>query len=269
MRTSSILLPLASVAMAVAADVKPLLQNTTAVPRHFAFLVAPSITPIDMFGPMDVLTAISMYYQNNTGKMHMSVLTATDKLSTTVAPTAGNEFGTDLTHSITIDEYRKIAANNFSTPGCKNSEKGPIDVLLVPGGGGTRGNVSAEIAFVKELYPSLKYIISVCTGSTIPARAGVFDNKHATTNKKAWAWASQFGKNVTYRAEARWVKDGNVYSSSGVSAGTDATYAFVADVYGEEVSHWIADASEYTRWSNASFDPFAARWGAKDNVTAA
>jgi transcriptional regulator GlxA family with amidase domain len=134
-------------------------------------------------------------------------------------------------------------------------------VLLVPGGGGTRGNVSAEVAFVKAVYPSLKYLISVCTGSTIIARAGVLDNKKATTNKKAWTWASSFGKNVTYVPAARWVRDGNIYTGSGVSAAVDTAYAFVTDVYGDKVSQWIADASEYTRWKDAHYDPFAERWG--------
>jgi transcriptional regulator GlxA family with amidase domain len=246
---------------ALAQDVRPKIPNPAAVPKHYGILVAPSITPIDMFGPLDVFTAIAMYYMNETGPMQLSILTATDP-ATTNPPVQGlDNFGVKLWSTVTTSNYLSLAASNFSATANKGGPTSPIEVLLVPGGGGTRGNVSAEVAFVKTVYPSLKYLISVCTGSTIIARAGVLDNQKATTNKKAWAWASSFGKNVTYVPAARWVQDGNIYTGSGVSAAVDTAYAFVTDVYGDKVSQWIADASEYTRWKDAHYDPFAERWG--------
>ncbi|PVH90742.1 class I glutamine amidotransferase-like protein [Periconia macrospinosa] len=234
----------------------PPLANKTAVPLHFGFVIFPSLTPLDMFGPMEFLIGLSIHYGNVTGKMHMSILGAENTPSTCAPP--NSQFGMGLSPTITFDEYRALEAGKFSYG--KGAEKGPLDVIIVPGGGGTRGNVSREIAFVKEIYPSLKYIISVCTGSTILARAGVLDNKRATTNKRAWPWATTFGNNVTYQT-GRWVKDGNTYSTSGVSAGGDGTLGFFADVYGEEVSQYVADSAEWTRWTNASYDPFAERWG--------
>jgi putative intracellular protease/amidase len=248
---------------AIAQDVRPKLQNPKAVPMHYGILVAPSVTPIDLFGPLDVFTAIAMYYINETGPMQLSILTATDKPATTTPPTKGLDFGFKLYSTVTVDNYLELAATNFSSPAANGTggPTSPIDVLLVPGGGGTRGPVDPEVAFVKSIYPSLKYLISVCTGSTIIARAGVLDGKKATTNKKAWKWATTFGTNVDYVPEARWVKDGNIYTGSGVSAAVDTAYGFVSDVYGEEIAQWIADASEYTRWKDASYDPFAERWG--------
>ena len=59
---------------------------------------------------------------------------------------------------------------------------------------------------------------------------------------------------------ARWVPDGNIWTSSGVSAGIDLTYAWIGNVYGEEVADYIAMAIEYKRWYNASDDQFAAIW---------
>lgn len=259
MRVETILSLLAASQLALAADDRPPFQNTSAVPVHYGFLLIPSLTPIDMFGPMDVFTGLSMYYTNSTGKMHMSILSVNSTPATTTPPMNGLTFGMDLPPSITFDEYQKLVANNFSEG--KGAEKGPLDVILVPGGGGARMDVTHEIAFLKTLYPSLKYAISVCTGSTLLARAGILDNRRATTNKKAWTWASSFGNNVSYQPRARWVKDGNVYTGSGVSAAIDTAYGFVADVYGDKVAQWVADASEYTRWTNASYDPFAERWG--------
>jgi transcriptional regulator GlxA family with amidase domain len=248
-------------AAAVVADAQtpitslPPLTNKTAVPVHFGFVVFPSLTPLDMFGPMEILIGLSIYYGNATGKMHMSILGAETTPSTCAPP--NSQFGMGLSPTVTFDEYRELVQSNFTSG--KNAEKGPLDVLIVPGGGGTRGNVSREIAFVKEVYPSLEYIMSVCTGSTILARAGILDNKRATTNKRAWAWATTFGTNVTYQT-GRWVKDGNTYTTSGVSAGGDGTLGFIADVYGEAPAQYVADSAEWTR-TNASHDPFAERWG--------
>jgi len=247
---------LAILPLGVLAQDKPPFQNTSEVPKHYGILLTPSVTPIDMFGPLDVFSALAMYYMNATGKMHLSILSVNSTPSTTTPPMNGLTFGMGLPPTITLDNYLELVRTNFS-----GSALPPLDFLLVPGGGGTRMDVTREISFVKTIYPSLKTIMSVCTGSTILARAGVLDNRRATTNKKAWAWASSFGTNVTYVGSARWVKDGNVYTGSGVSAAVDTAYAYVSDVYGEKTAQWIADASEYTRWTNASYDPFAERWG--------
>lgn len=57
--------------------------------------------------------------------------------------------------------------------------------------------------------------------------------------------------------EARWVTDGNIWTSSGISAGIDMMYAFVADQYGEDVAAELANASEYERKTDPNHDPFA------------
>jgi putative intracellular protease/amidase len=93
-----------------------------------------------------------------------------------------------------------------------------IDVLLIPGGAGAQFlNVTTQVDFVRETYPKVKYLITICTGAGIAARAGVLDGKSATTNKKAWAQVTGVGEKVRWRSPARWVRDGNVWSSSGVS----------------------------------------------------
>lgn len=88
-----------------------------------------------------------------------------------------------------------------------------LDVLIVPGGLGTRAlspQLDPLIAFIKERFPTLKYFITVCTGAGLAARAGVLDGKFATTNKKAWAETTALGPKVRWVAQARWVQDGNV-----------------------------------------------------------
>ncbi|KAF2110758.1 DJ-1/PfpI family protein, partial [Lophiotrema nucula] len=246
---------------------QPALANTSAIPHHFAFLLTPSITPIDLYGPLDVLTALSMWYANTTKPMHLSFISPNHTSATTNPPLPGLNFGVDIVPTITFDEYAALQAKNFTLEGGEcarekaNAAKGKIDVLLIPGGGGTRMNISREIAFTKKIYPSLSHIISVCTGATLLARADILSHRRATTNKKAWTWATSFGANVSWVKEARWVRDGNVYTGSGVSAAVDTAFAFVGDVYGREVAGYVADASEYSMWPSAEDDPFAKRWG--------
>jgi transcriptional regulator GlxA family with amidase domain len=140
----------------------------------------------------------------------------------------------------------------------------PLDVLLVPGGRGSRGSgpiVLEAIKFIRDEYPHLTYLITVCTGSGLAARAGVLDGKRATTNKMAWKEMVALGPEVEWVPRARWVTDGNIWTSSGVSAGIDVTLAWIGSVFGEEKARRIADGLEYTRHEDSSWDPFAELYG--------
>ncbi|KAJ5217423.1 hypothetical protein N7468_010431 [Penicillium chermesinum] len=139
-----------------------------------------------------------------------------------------------------------------------------LDVLLVPGGQGTRGSDAAlleAIAFIQKIYPRLQYLITVCTGAGLVARAGVLDGKKATTNKKAFTEITAWRPAVQWVSRARWVVDGNIWTSSGVSAGIDVTLAWIAEVYGEDKAQAIADGIEHIRQTNPAVDEFASLYG--------
>lgn len=119
--------------------------------------------------------------------------------------------------------------------------------------------IKPAVEFIRSIYPGLKWLLCVCTGSVVAAKSGVLDGKRATTYKRMLDWAAKEGPNVTWVPKARWVEDGNVWSSSGIAAGIDLMYAWVAHVYGEEVSKGVADASEYVR-KGRDDDVFAERW---------
>ena len=67
---------------------------------------------------------------------------------------------------------------------------------------------------------------------------------------------------VQWVPKARWVVDGNIWTSSGISAGIDLIYAWIGEVYGEKLAALLADSSEYDRNVNSEDDRFAERWGA-------
>jgi transcriptional regulator GlxA family with amidase domain len=99
--------------------------------------------------------------------------------------------------------------------------------------------------------------MSVCTGSALFARAGVLDGRRATTNKMSFQWVADQGPEVHWVKEARWVEDGKLATSSGVSAGMDMALAVIARLYGEQVSNNVAIAAEYDWHRDAGWDPFA------------
>lgn len=136
----------------------------------------------------------------------------------------------------------------------------PPDVVLVPGGIGTRRLVDDEtfLAWLHEWASRAAVVTSVCTGSGLLAAAGLLDGHRATSNKRAFAWAVRQGPNVTWEARARWVEDGDRWTSSGVAAGMDMTVALIASLYGEDVALDVAARVELEPHRDPAWDPFAA-----------
>lgn len=155
--------------------------------------------------------------------------------------------------------YPRQAVSIVATHSFANAP--PLDVLLVPGGMGNRYlNDTADTAmedFVAARYPSLQYLLSVCTGAATLAKSGVLRGRKATTNKAAWTWATSFGEGVQWMPTARWTEDGNVWTSSGVSAGIDMTYEFVKVLLGDEVAASTINGMEYTPHVDKAWDPYS------------
>lgn len=136
---------------------------------------------------------------------------------------------------------------------------GEPEVLLLPGGMGVYVMLEVE-GFIKrlaELADSAKYVLSVCNGAFLYAKAGVLDGKRATTYKARMGKAEELFPSVKWEHSARWTVDGKLYVSSGVSAGTDMSLGFIADVCGREVADKTARYAEYTWNSDPANDPFA------------
>lgn len=126
-----------------------------------------------------------------------------------------------------------------------------IDVLLVPGGRGTRApDLNTTIKYIAATYPQLQYLITICSGAGLAAQAGVLDGKRATINKASWSGTVALGPRVKWISRARWTVDGNIWTSSGISAGIDATLAFIEYVYGGTVATRIANSIGVASGSN-------------------
>jgi putative intracellular protease/amidase len=134
-----------------------------------------------------------------------------------------------------------------------------LDLLLVPGGFGSweLGSEPWIEEFIRERFDDTDYIASICTGSMSLAKAGVLEGKRATTNKWAWAWVVQHGVNVTWVPSARWTQDGKVWTSSGVAAGMDMTYALLSWMYGSGKVNDTMNSIELAPHTDEHWDPYA------------
>jgi putative intracellular protease/amidase len=130
----------------------------------------------------------------------------------------------------------------------------PLDVLMVPGGGGTRPlldeasnpqAVAALIDWMRAMDKKVRIMASVCTGAAVLAKCGFLDGRPAATNHAAFAWVAQHGPLVLWDNVSRWVDAGKYVTSAGVSAGTDLGFYLVSRLAGRAVAEIAVTAAEY------------------------
>jgi len=123
----------------------------------------------------------------------------------------------------------------------------PLDILVVPGGWGTRTEIDNErlLAWISARGKSVETLTSVCTGSMLLGKAGLLDGRHATTHWRALPWMCESFPTVTVEEKQHVVEDGHVLTSAGISAGIDMALRVVARYHGEEIARATARNMEY------------------------
>lgn len=118
------------------------------------------------------------------------------------------------------------------------------DLICVPGGSNATTVALEEdfVAEIRRLASGAKYVTSVCTGSLILGAAGLLRGKRAACH---WAWADMLALFGATHDPARVVRDGNVITGGGVTAGIDFALTVLAEIAGEEMAQTIQLALEY------------------------
>ncbi|KAH8726571.1 DJ-1/PfpI family protein-like protein [Phaeosphaeriaceae sp. PMI808] len=222
------------------------------LPTKIGVILFPGFQLLDAAGPLDAFCLLS-----NSNTLELSILAATldpTRTQTWVQDKQGSNFSQGLVPTHTFDNAPQ-----------------DLDMLLLPGGLGARGpkgeeNTGPVVEYLKKTdlsgNGSIKWVLTVCTGSEILARTGLLDGRNATTNKRAFNDVKAKHPQVNWVVKARWVVDGNIWTSSGISAGMDLAFAWMAEVFGEETANYVADRSEYERNMDPLNDRYAERWGA-------
>lgn len=168
-----------------------------------------------------------------------------------------SEFSLDLV----AEDIGPVASNQrLSAHADKKIDDGSdYDIIFVPGGAGTRREIGNRklLDWIAEASEKAEFTLSVCTGSALLARAGVLDNRRATTNKAAFSWVADQGPDVEWVRQARWVEDGPFITSSGVSAGMDMTLGAIAAMLDLKTAEQVAFWCEYSWHKDRDWDPFA------------
>jgi transcriptional regulator GlxA family with amidase domain len=121
------------------------------------------------------------------------------------------------------------------------------DVILMPGGQGTRREVEnpATLRWIAAVAPDCRWVAGVCTGSMVLAAAGPARGKRITTHFAAIEEVRKRGEAGEVVSGRRWVVDGNLVTSAGVSAGIDMAIWLVGQLHGEEMGRTVVRMMEY------------------------
>ncbi|KAK4046800.1 hypothetical protein OIV83_005795 [Microbotryomycetes sp. JL201] len=214
-------------------------------PFHVAVCLFPGFQLLDVCGPLDILNVL-----NYTHPLKLSLIAPTlEPVTTRTINTPQSSFDQHL-----------VPTHTYSEPPTDH-----VHALFVPGGFGIRPlvqpssdpSVQAMKDWIKLIAKNCDYIWTVCTGSALLGHLGVLDGKKATSNKRSFDWVKTQSSNVDWIRKARWVHDGNVWTSSGVAAGMDMTLAFIASLWGDDTATNIANGIEHDWHKDSAWDPFA------------
>lgn len=178
---------------------------------NVGFVLFPNVTQLDFTGPLQVLHRLPG------AKTHI--------LAKTPEPVP-SDCGLSLVPSGTFADAPKL------------------DLLCVPGGFGVTEAFEdgATLDFVRRAGEGATYVTSVCTGAFILGVAGLLRDRRATTH---WAYRHLLPLVGAERVDARVMRDGNVFTAGGVTAGIDFALTVAAEVAGEDVARGIQLSIEY------------------------
>ncbi len=179
-----------------------------------------------------------------------------------VFSTAGYRLMDELPFNVfTVAEKSQInARNNLAILPTYTFDNCPdIDILLVPGGGGYHADGTAygsrremdnmlAINWIKQKSETAALVLSVCTGALLLAKAGLLEGLKATTHYRAFDQLRAVAPNTEVIENVRYVDNGKVILSAGVSAGIDMSFYVVSKLLGADVASHGAKYAQYDYW---------------------
>src|SRR5262245_6589896 len=132
-------------------------------------------------------------------------------------------------------------------PDCVLDTCPKVDILVIPGGWGTRKEMNNErlLRWIGERSRQVETLTSVCTGALLLGKAGLLDGKRATTHWRSLDWMQELFPNVVVEKRLHFVEQGALFTSAGISAGIDMSLKVVARYCGEAIARATARHMEY------------------------
>lgn len=186
-----------------------------------------SFETLDLFGPVEVLGRLKEHFSIEFYSLDGGIITSSQSVPVVTRP------------------FSEVNASGY--------------ILLVPGGAGVVNLVkdSGFIDRLKALALDAEFVLTVCTGSILFSKTGLLDGKKATSNKRLFSWTYKESPAVNWIKKSRWIREGNIYTSSGISAGIDMTLGFVSGLLGYDIARQQSLEIEYDWKEDPSWDPFS------------
>jgi transcriptional regulator GlxA family with amidase domain len=195
--------------------------------RNVAILIFDDVEVLDFCGPFEVFSVTGL---RNAGERPFHVYTVAEKAEPILARN-----GLSVNPTYTIDN-------------CP-----PSDLLLIPGGFGTRKEMYNEtlLGWIKAQSEQVELLLSVCTGALVLARAGLLAGLSATTHWVAMDELRKVAPDTRLCPDERYVDNGKIVLAAGVSAGIDMSLHVVSRLLGKEQAAEAACHMQYDYWQNA------------------
>lgn len=123
-----------------------------------------------------------------------------------------------------------------------------LDVVIVPGGyGAEQIEIKNQnvISWIQKQYSEAEFLMSVCTGAFLLARAGILDGQRATTHWMDLDRLEREFPKVSVQRGIKFVDEGSLMTSGGISAGMDLSFHLISKLYGQEIAAQTAKRMEY------------------------
>jgi len=169
----------------------------------------------------------------------------------TMANEVASHLGKPPVHDVKLiaaeDRPVRCAKGMRVLPDLTTAQCSALDVLLVPGGRGTRAlaNDPAILGWIAEIARQARWVTSVCTGALLLTAAGPAKGRRVTTHWSFVETLRERGEAAAVLANYRYVRDGNVVTAAGVSAGIDMALWLTGQLHGPDFARAVQRGMEY------------------------
>ena len=194
---------------------------------NIGILIFDDVEVLDFCGPFEVFTGAAVLAQRANKEPSLTVFTLAERADGQPIRCVG---GLRVQPEYSLDNHP------------------PIDLLVVPGGWGTQREMenSRLIDWIRAQAAQAQFTTSVCTGTFLLGRAGLLDGHKVTTHWGSIERLRASLPDVTVLEHIRYVDEGTIATSAGVSAGIDMALHLVARLYGDDLARQTARRMEYS-----------------------
>lgn len=201
-------------------------NNQTQLPLTVGILIFDQVEVLDVAGPFEVFAVARLNEERRQDESSPFKIFLISEKPGPVLAIGGLRFTPD----VTID----------------NCPEG-LDILIIPGGWGTRNEVKNVnlLKWIADRASKTKLTASVCTGSSLLGKSGLLDGREATTHWGAFDFLRQAAPNAYIRKDVRFTLVDPIFTSAGISAGIDMALRIVSHFFGTRIGQATARQMEY------------------------